>query len=69
VTYTAIGSAIFCFGLAYLGDVAGKNIDGIVAYVHDFVLIIVGAIALLMIGGFSWWRIVKARNARNDIAA
>jgi membrane protein DedA with SNARE-associated domain len=69
VTYTALGSAIFCFGLAYLGDVAGKNIDGIVAYVHDFALIIVGVIALLILGGFVWWRIAKSRDPQNDIAA
>jgi membrane protein DedA with SNARE-associated domain len=67
VTYTALGSAIFCFGLAYLGSVAGKNIDTIVSYVHDFALIIVAVVALLVVAGFIWWRTVKARNPRNDI--
>jgi membrane protein DedA with SNARE-associated domain len=52
LTYTALGSAIFCFGLAYLGDIAGHNVDAITAYVHDFGLVflagfvIVGGIAL-----------------------
>lgn len=69
VTYTAIGSAIFCFGLAYLGEVAGKNIDGIIAYVHDFALIIVAVVLVLAIGGFVWWRIAKARRPQSDVAA
>jgi membrane protein DedA with SNARE-associated domain len=69
ITYTAIGSTIFCVGLAYLGEVAGKNIDGILAYVHDFALIIVGVIVLLLIGGLVWWRTAKARGTRTDIVA
>jgi membrane protein DedA with SNARE-associated domain len=69
ITYTAIGSAIFCFGLAYLGDVAGKNIDGILAYVHDFALLIVAAVLVLVVGGIVWWRVAKARNPRKDIVA
>lgn len=69
ITYTAIGSTIFCFGLSYLGEVAGANIDGIVAYVHDFALVIVGGLVLLAIAGFVWWRIVKGRNARKEIAS
>jgi membrane protein DedA with SNARE-associated domain len=69
ITYTAIGSAIFCFGLAFLGDVAGKNIDSIVGYVHKFALVIVAVVALLCIGGYFWWRTAKARNPQNDVAA
>ena len=69
ITYTAIGSTIFCFGLAYLGEVAGKNIDGIIAYVHDFARIIIAVLALLCIGGYVWWRIAKARNPQKDIVA
>ena len=68
VTYTAIGSAIFCFGLAYLGEVAGKNIDGIVAYVHDFALIIIAVVFVLAVGGFVWWRVAKARDPQSDVA-
>jgi membrane protein DedA with SNARE-associated domain len=69
ITYTAIGSTIFCFGLAYLGDVAGKNIDGILAYVHDSALIIVAVLVVLAVGGYIWWRIAKARNPQKDIVA
>ncbi len=42
ITYTALGSAIFCFGLAYLGNVAGNNIDAILAVLHKLTLVIVG---------------------------
>ena len=66
VTYTAIGSAIFCFGLAYLGNFAGKNIDGIVAYVHSFALLIVGAIIAVAAAAFVWWRIAKRRAPASD---
>jgi membrane protein DedA with SNARE-associated domain len=69
ITYTAIGSAIFCFGLAFLGEVAGKNVDGIIAYVHDFALLIIAAVVLLLVVGFVWWRIAKARGPQKDIVA
>jgi membrane protein DedA with SNARE-associated domain len=69
VTYTAIGSVIFCFGLSYLGQVAGANIDGIIAYVHDFALIIIAGVIVLAGGAFVWWRIVKGRDPQKDIAA
>jgi membrane protein DedA with SNARE-associated domain len=69
ITYTAIGSAIFCLSLAYLGEVAGANIDSIIAYVHDFALIIIGVVLVLAVGAFVWWRIVRGRDPRKDIAA
>jgi membrane protein DedA with SNARE-associated domain len=49
LAYTALGSAIFCFGLAYLGDAAGHNIDGIIAYVHDSALVIIGIFGAIVI--------------------
>lgn len=69
ITYTALGSTIFCFGLAYLGDVAGKNIDGIVAYVHDFALIIAAVVLLVLVGVYGWWRVARARAPQKDAAA
>jgi membrane protein DedA with SNARE-associated domain len=63
LTYTALGSAIFCFGLAFLGDAAGHNVDGITAYVHDFALAIsIGLVVVLAIA-FIAWRIRNARRA------
>ena len=50
VTYTALGSAVFCFALAFLGDVAGKNLEVIIGYVHDFGLAMV-AVAVVAIAG------------------
>jgi membrane protein DedA with SNARE-associated domain len=69
LTYTSLGSAIFCFGLAYLGDIAGKNIDGIIAYVHDSALIIVTVVVILGAVGYVWWRSAKSRQAAKDVAA
>lgn len=68
LSFTALGSAIFCFGLAYLGDVAGHNIDAITAYVHEFFLVILGVVVLGAIAGFVSWRIARARKARSDRA-
>lgn len=68
VTYTALGSAIFCFGLAYLGEYAGRNVDSILTYVHDFGLIVAGVTLVLAIGGFIWWRIARARRAKKMAA-
>ncbi len=67
-TYTAFGSAIFCFGLSYVGNLAGANIDTIVTYVHDSALVIVGVVVAVAVGLFVWWRIAKNRS-RKDIAA
>lgn len=61
LTYTALGSAIFCFGLAFLGEYAGKRIDSILTYVHDFGLVIVLVTLVLLIGGGIWWRVASQR--------
>jgi membrane protein DedA with SNARE-associated domain len=61
ITYTAAGSAVFCFGLAYLGETAGKNIDTIVATLHEFSLLAAGIVVLLIVGGIILWRIAKRR--------
>jgi membrane protein DedA with SNARE-associated domain len=49
IGYTAIGSAIFCFGLAYLGNAAGNNLDAILANVHKAALAIVIAVVVLIV--------------------
>jgi membrane protein DedA with SNARE-associated domain len=63
LTYTALGSAIFCFGLAALGEVAGHNIDAITLYVHDFALAIVGGLVLVLAAAAIFWRVRRARRA------
>jgi membrane protein DedA with SNARE-associated domain len=63
LSYTAMGSAIFCFGLAFLGDAAGHNVDGITAYVHAFALAIsIGLVVVLAIAAVVW-RVRIARRA------
>jgi membrane protein DedA with SNARE-associated domain len=63
LTYTALGSAIFCFGLAFLGDAAGHNVDGITSYVHDFALAIsIGLVVVLAIAAIVW-RVRSSRRA------
>jgi membrane protein DedA with SNARE-associated domain len=50
ITYTALGSAIFCFGLAYLGNVAGNNLDAILATLHKATYaIVIGVVALVAV--------------------
>lgn len=47
--FTALGSVVFCFGLAYLGQVAGNNLDAITASLHKFAVLIVIAIVVLVV--------------------
>ena len=61
LTYTALGSAIFCFGLAYLGDAAGHNIDRITTYVHDSALVV--AAGFLVVVGITV-AVMRARSRR-----
>jgi membrane protein DedA with SNARE-associated domain len=63
LTYTALGSAIFCFGLAALGDYAGHNVDAITAYVHDFATAIIIGIVIVAIVAAAVWRVRRARRA------
>jgi membrane protein DedA with SNARE-associated domain len=63
LTYTALGSAVFCFALAGLGDEAGQNVDAITAYVHDFALAIVVGVVVVIAAGLAVWRIRRASRA------
>lgn len=69
VTYTAIGSAFFCFGLAYLGNMAGANLDTIVGIVHKLALVIVGLVLLAIAGGVILWRARKRKAGAPDLAS
>jgi membrane protein DedA with SNARE-associated domain len=66
--FTALGSAIFCFGLAYLGDVAGKNLDAILASLHKAALAIVVAVIVLIVATIVWLR-ARKKKASADLAA
>ena len=52
VTYTALGSIIFCFGLAYLGDSAGHNVDALEAALHKIGLAVAAAVVGLAVLAF-----------------
>jgi membrane protein DedA with SNARE-associated domain len=62
LTYTALGSGLFCFGLAALGNLAGRNVDAITGYVHDFALAIGAGTVLLIAVGLIVWRIRVRRS-------
>jgi membrane protein DedA with SNARE-associated domain len=59
--FTLLGSAIFSFGLAYLGDVAGKNLDAILAVLHKAAL---GIVALVVVLAIAAVVVVRARAKR-----
>jgi membrane protein DedA with SNARE-associated domain len=69
ISYTALGSAIFCFGLAYLGNMAGNNIDGILAVLHKLTLVIVGVVVVALIAGLLVWRARRTKAGASDLAA
>jgi membrane protein DedA with SNARE-associated domain len=62
-TYTALGSAIFCFGLAYLGSALGHHVDEIMPIAHRFSLLILGVIVLAAIGAGLYWNSRRKRVA------
>jgi membrane protein DedA with SNARE-associated domain len=61
ITYTALGSGLFCFGLAALGNLAGRNVDAITGYVHDFALAIGAGTVVVVAAGLVIWRIRARR--------
>jgi membrane protein DedA with SNARE-associated domain len=67
LTYTALGSGIFCFGLAALGNVAGQNVDAIASYVHTFALLIGGGVVLVVAAAIVFWRL-RARFRATEAA-
>ena len=69
LTYTALGSAIFCFGLAFLGELAGRNIDTVTATLHKAGLAIVVVAVVVVVGAIVFMRARAKRRAAADIAA
>lgn len=49
-TYTLAGSGLFCFGLAYLGDVFGHHLDEIAPHVHQISLALIVLMVVAVIG-------------------
>jgi membrane protein DedA with SNARE-associated domain len=69
ISYTALGSAVFCFGLAYLGNMAGNNLDGILGVLHKLTLVIVGVVVVALVVGFLVWRARRTKAGASDLAA
>jgi membrane protein DedA with SNARE-associated domain len=69
IPYTALGSAVFCFGLAYLGNVAGSNLDAILTVVHKLALVIVVLLVVAIVAGVMVWRARKKKAGAPDLAA
>jgi membrane protein DedA with SNARE-associated domain len=67
-TYTLFGSAIFCFGLSYLGNVAGNNLDAIVGSLHKAALLIVALLVVLAVVAFVALR-ARKKKAPTDLVA
>jgi membrane protein DedA with SNARE-associated domain len=68
LTYTVLGSAIFCFALSYLGNVAGQNLDAILGVLHKASLLIVALFVVVVVGAIVIWRAnVKKRAATPNI--
>ena len=68
ITYTAVGSAIFCFGLAALGNAAGKNFDAILPLLHKATLVIVLGLVVVAVIAVVVMR-ARKKKAAADLAA
>ncbi|HTW85394.1 MAG TPA: DedA family protein [Candidatus Sulfotelmatobacter sp.] len=70
LTYTALGSALFCFGLAFLGNEAGRNLDTILAALHKAAVLIVVLVVVVAVAGWLFWRARRKKAAAaGDLAA
>lgn len=56
VTYHTLGSAIFCFGLAYFGFSLGRNFYLVAPAIHKFALLAVGLAVVAIIALLFWAR-------------
>ncbi len=62
LAYTAAGSAVFCFGLAYIGSLFGRHFDEISPTIHRFSTLVIGLAAAAILA-FVVFGIVRARRA------
>jgi membrane protein DedA with SNARE-associated domain len=63
VAYTALGSALFCFALAWLGSSFGRHIDTITPLIHRSAVIVV-VLLVLAAAGYAIATSVRARRKR-----
>lgn len=65
VAYTAAGSAVFCFGLAYLGSLFGRHFDEISPLIHKTSTVVVAG-SVLLVAALVAIRIFYARRKTNQ---
>jgi membrane protein DedA with SNARE-associated domain len=63
--YTLLGSVPWCVGFAYLGYHSGRRWDVVTAYLHDFDVIILTALAAAVV----WWVWRHVRHVREEVVA
>jgi membrane protein DedA with SNARE-associated domain len=54
-TYTALGSAIWCFGFAYAGAMFDRHLDDILPLIHRFSVLIVAVVLVAAVAGLVFW--------------
>ena len=62
LVYTFVGSLIWCWGLAWIGERLGEQWGGLGAYFHRFD----AAIVALILAGAAWWVWRHLRHLRQD---
>jgi membrane protein DedA with SNARE-associated domain len=67
IAYTAAGSAVFCFGLAYIGSQFGAHFDEIAPVIHHFSTVFI-ALAVLAVAALVVWQVLRARRAARGAA-
>ncbi len=68
IAYTTVGSAVFCFGLTWLGSLFGQHIDEITPAIHKFSLLAIGLV-LLVIAVAVGTALARSRRHREKVAA
>lgn len=63
VAYTAAGSAVFCFGLAWLGSLFGRHIDEITPQIHKLSTVFIILAAVVVVAAIVA-QVVRARSRR-----
>ena len=66
LAYTAAGSAVFCFGLAFVGSQFGRHFDEIAPTIHRFSTLFI-VLVVIAVGGLATWQILRARRAARGV--
>jgi membrane protein DedA with SNARE-associated domain len=61
VAYTAAGSAVFCFGLAWIGSLFGRHLDEITPQIHKFSFLFLALLGLAVVAAIVT-QVLRARS-------